>query len=282
MNRLDNKEDASSSGVSKKSLVHKRKFFVWFFIALIAILAVTFYEKSLKFPELVYSVYPVKATIYQASAPSRLTVLYDNQKIDRDVSAVKIGFWNRGSGTIRAADESKEVYIEVDTTHPIYDAKIVRVVGDSSALRLDVSNQKGGVIGLFWDSLKKDEGGVVQLIYGGGVKLDISVRGAIQGQNGIKRVEIKNPWPIGAKKTVRLNFNWESFLEIAMLLFIFLLFIGYCGYTMVQIIKIRDESDFKTVFIAEIITLLTFFSAIWLVVFLVAQSHSGLVTPLDF
>jgi len=171
----------------------------------------------------------------------------------------------------------------VDTSYPIYDAKIVRVVNDSSGLRLDLSSQKAGIIGLSWNTLKKGEGGVVQLIYGGNARLIPSITGAINGQGDIKMVETKNPWPLGgAKITAHTKLNWEAFLEIAMLLFIFFLFIGYCGYTMIQIIKIRHESDFQTVFIVEVITLLIFFASVWLVVYLVTQSHSSQAIPLDF
>jgi len=282
MNSLDKTSAPQTTG---KSLTLKRQV-AWAILPLILILAVALYEKWGKPSELVYSVSPSKTAIYKNGEPSRVTILIDSQKVAGDVSSLKIGFWNRGRKPIRASDIRAAIEIKADPAHPIYSAKIVRVTDDTSGMKLDLTGQSAGTVGLTWNVLGKGEGGVVQLIYGGSSDLSPSIQGAIAGQKSIKNMDLKSLWPISTTSvtpaTATSGMSADSYVEIVLLLFVFLLFAVYFIYALVRLVKIRHEPEFDIVVTVEIVTLLLFLASIWLVVYFVVQSHMVPGTAVDF
>ena len=190
----------------------------WLITALSVVLAVYFYQQTQVFPELSYLVSPSRTTVFKKGETSRVTILIDSQKVQNDVSSMKVGIWNRGNKPIKMEDVLKRVTIKIDTNHPIYDAKIVKQVRDVSNMRLDLTSQKLGLIGLSWDILEKDDGGVVQIVYGGNDDFNPDLEGIIIGQPKINKFEIKmKPQP---SQNEQMRFTFANILGALFMIFV--------------------------------------------------------------
>jgi hypothetical protein len=77
--------------------------------------------------------------------------------------AVQVAVWNQGRETIRKSDVLRPLVIKTDT--PILEVVVRKearpgIVG----LKLDESESEKGRLGVSWDILEENDGGVIQLI----------------------------------------------------------------------------------------------------------------------
>ena len=118
------------------------------------ILAVYFYSISIESKELTYYVHPVKSSIVSAKNIRDLDVLYKGQSLARDITVVKIAFWNAGNSPIRANDILVPLQIEISDSK-ILEATVSSKNRDILDIILDSSEFIDGKVSIKWNVLEK-------------------------------------------------------------------------------------------------------------------------------
>ena len=161
------------------------------------ILAVYFYGKSTTTKDLTYYVHPARTAVVQAGQASSLKVTVGEESIQTDVSAALVAFWNAGDEPIRKEDVLSPMEIKTDGAAPILEARLRKTSRDIVGLSLDESQLSKGVLRLNWDIMEEGDGAVVQLIYAGDTRNEITARATLIGQKEISHVQypgsIKSP-----------------------------------------------------------------------------------------
>jgi hypothetical protein len=135
-------------------------------------------------PQLTYAVQPVNTAVVHAGESSKLTVSYEGKPITGDVSSAQVAFWNAGNLTIHGALKPLRIYTEPQT--PILEARIRNPGRDVTGLRLDSSEQDKGVVIVRWDLLEHNDGGIVQIVFAGGVDTNVVASAVVEGQASIR------------------------------------------------------------------------------------------------
>ena len=146
------------------------------------ILAVYFFTERVPRRELVCFVHPVKSIVVTAGQASRLSVTMDGNEIATDLTAAQIAVWNRGEQSIKLDNVLQPLVIHTEGGEPIVEARIRKSSRDVVKLGLDRSRLQEGELGVTWNILEKNDGGVVQITYGGGPDVAIKADGVIEGQ----------------------------------------------------------------------------------------------------
>ncbi|MGA3211615.1 MAG: hypothetical protein ABSD20_09925 [Terriglobales bacterium] len=210
-------DDAGPSGDQRTGFVDyfaSRPVFVWLGLvgalaSIVALpLAVYLYEQSIRSRELVYSVNPVRTVVVQAGEMSRLHVLFsDETQSDfcksgselsvKNVTAAQIAIWNEGKESIRPGNLLEPIVIHTTPPVPILEATIRKQSRDVIHLLLDQSRSREGILGVSWNIVEQDDGGVIQLVIAGNEGTLITVSGVVEGQREIHRYQysgkIKSP-----------------------------------------------------------------------------------------
>ena len=156
-------------------------------------LAVYFFLLGNRMRELTYYVHPVKAVVVKTGEASRLAVMYDGKEIKTDVVAVQVALWNQGRETIRKSHVLRPLVI--NTVAPILEAVVRKetrqgIVG----IKLDESEGGSGRLGVSWDILETDDGGVIQLILAGKTDTKVTAAAVIEGQKEIRGQLFAEPY----------------------------------------------------------------------------------------
>lgn len=167
------------------------------------LLGIYFYFSSKEERELVYFINPVRTEIVKKGDFSRLNIYYDSLKIHTDVTAIQIAFWNEGDLPIKKENILKN--IEINIPAEFLEVTVRKVSRDVTHFALDANNFNTKKIGLIWDILEEDDGGVIQIIYAGKSDLDISITGVIEGQKVINEYEYS-----GEIKSASEQFNMKN------------------------------------------------------------------------
>lgn len=150
------------------------------------ILTVSFYFGTRKTRELTYYLHPARTAIVKTGQISALKILYRNQEIKTDVTAVQIAIWNRGKEAIKAEHVLTPIEIATKPGVPILETRILRASREHvSRFTVDVSRQSEGIVPVSWRILELDDGAVVQLTYAGSADTEIVITGVIEGQRKI-------------------------------------------------------------------------------------------------
>jgi hypothetical protein len=161
------------------------------------LLAVYFYDASIRYPELVYYVSPARAVVVKQGTASRLAVSFDGRPIAQDATAVQLAIWNRGKEPIRHAAVLQPLVIRTDGKTPILEATIRRKSRDVVQLEVNQSRMASGELELSWNVLEGGDGGALQIVYAGGPDVRVHCTGVFEGQPAIRELRysraIKSP-----------------------------------------------------------------------------------------
>jgi hypothetical protein len=175
-------------------------------------LAIYLYRRGNKRRGLAYKVHPVRTQIVKAGTASRLSVVHDDREIKTDITAVHLAIWNEGRESIRQGDMLRPLIIQTEDHVAILEASIRMATRDVIGLRLDESACMLGQLGVSWDILENDDGGIVQIIYAGSPELQITMYGIPEGQRqGIMSINRIIPPVPGLEKAIYA----VLFLELA-------------------------------------------------------------------
>ena len=163
--------------------------YVFLALAIIAVvslvLTVYFWIDSKASRELTYFVNPARAVVVQSGKSTDLSISYQNQPIQGDITAAQIAIWNAGKLSIKSADVLKPTVIYTEGGEQILEATIRNPGRDVSQISLDRTKLKEGMVTLNWNILEKNDGAVIQIIYAGNPTSKIVADGIIEGQNHI-------------------------------------------------------------------------------------------------
>jgi hypothetical protein len=132
------------------------------------LLAIYFYIQGKKSRRLTCKINPVRTQIVRAGVASRLSVVHDGREIKSDITAVHIAIWNQGREPIRQSDMLRPLIIQTVDHAPILEPSILMVTHNVVGLRLDESKCAMGQLGVSWDILEKDDGGIGPADFPGG------------------------------------------------------------------------------------------------------------------
>jgi hypothetical protein len=149
------------------------------------VLAVYFYHESAKHRELTYLVHPAKAIIVKAGQLTRLSVSIDGRQLSTDVTAAQIAFWNAGKEPIRSDHVLREFTISTQPSVPIIDATVRKSSREVCHIKLDTSREQAGELRISWNILEHNDGGIVQVVFGGDVTTKLLGSVVIEGQPSI-------------------------------------------------------------------------------------------------
>jgi hypothetical protein len=156
------------------------------------ILAIFFYEASIREPNLTYYISPTRAAFVQKKNLNNFSVTYQGLAITGDLSSAEIQIWNDGKAAIHKADILKPITLKTPNGEPFYTEYFTNndVVGFEL---LNSSNMQSGVLTMDWKILQHNDGVKLQVIYGGSVDLPLTLNGVIEGQQqGITHYQSKN------------------------------------------------------------------------------------------
>ena len=153
------------------------------------ILAIYFYSETKTKRELKYYCHPVKATVVKAGQTSALEIIWKNEKIDSDVTAVQVAIWNNGKESIKRDDILKTITLYTEPKTPIIDAVVRKRTREVIDLSIDRSSFKEGFIPINWHILEHNDGGIIQVIFAGSPDVEILAKGIIEGQKSIKQIK---------------------------------------------------------------------------------------------
>jgi hypothetical protein len=149
-------------------------------------LAVFFYFAQQQGRDLAVLVHPVRVPVVKSGQASQLSVKFDGSDITTDVTAAQVALWNRGRLPIR----SENVLRPVRLTTPgctILEATLRKQNRDVVGMGLDTSALAEGIVGISWNILEENDGGVIQIIYAGNGSVPIVLQGIIEGQRDLSR-----------------------------------------------------------------------------------------------
>jgi len=210
-------------------------------------LAFYFFIQSEKYPQLKYSVNPVKAIVVKSYQASKLNVYYNNNNITTDITAVQIAIWNNGKQPIRKENLLTPIILTTENNSPILEAtvrKYSREVIDFS-IKQDSTNFSKIIVD--WKIMEYNDWVIIQLIYAGDPNLDIILTGVIEGQSNIEKYKYSGDIKSAQDQiTERQRGNIiVSYIFISLGLF-FLLPLIYLSYRKKKQNKIEKElEEFK-------------------------------------
>jgi len=150
----------------------------------------SFYLAKEKRANLCYYVAPVRTSIVNSGQVSDLKVSMGNRQITNDLTSVIIAVWNSGRLPIRHDDILEPIVITSKTGVPIYKATLS--VNRAHTEMIALPPTRNNVYTLDWRILEHNDGGLVQIIYGGGQNVDFTASGTIVGQGSITHITKPN------------------------------------------------------------------------------------------
>lgn len=121
---------------------------------------------------------------------SRITVRFDGKELASDVTAAQVAFWNAGRRAIRGDAILKPLVIRTANKRRILEANLRKVSRDVVRFDLDRSRLAFGEVGMRWNILEHNDGGVLQLIFEGDEKVAINAEAVLEGQPEIVRLAL--------------------------------------------------------------------------------------------
>lgn len=127
-------------------------------------LSIYFYYAAKEYPQLTYYTHPVKATVVRAGEASRLSAIFDNKRVETDITAAQVAIWNQGRRPIRREHMLRPLVIFTENHTPILEATIRKTSRDVAGIALNQDELNKGRVTVHWDILEQNDGGIIQLI----------------------------------------------------------------------------------------------------------------------
>lgn len=158
-------------------------------------LAIFLYFSGARSRELKFYVNPATTTIVKSGQSSDIHVLFKNEPVSTDVTALQVAIWNAGKEPIHAENVLDPIALK--TSAPILEARIRHISRQTTHFAIDTAQQSQGLLGLSWKILENDDGAVVQLIIAGNAS-PVTVSGTIEGQRQIGAMKSRREMYISA------------------------------------------------------------------------------------
>ena len=140
-------------------------------------------------PELTFSINPAKLEVVSARQTSNLSISFDGEAVEGDITTTQVAVWNHGTAPIRRSDVLRPIVIYTDPKTTILEASIRKSSRDVIGFSLSVEEIQLGRIPVSWEVLEQGDGGLIEIIYAGSPEIDFKAEGAIIGQKEIIRFQ---------------------------------------------------------------------------------------------
>jgi len=140
-----------------------------------------------------YFIHPGRTKIIDLTGPTHpnLQILYRGNLVsERNVTALRLYFWNDGQIPIKRTDILDTLRIEMQEPAEILEARILK--HSRSVIKFRTGSIQGkykNILPLSFDILEQGDGAALQIIYSGDPNANISIEGAIVGATNIKLLE---------------------------------------------------------------------------------------------
>jgi uncharacterized membrane protein YesL len=158
-------------------------------------LAFYFYYESKEYPELTFTVHPIKAVLLHKGETSKLSATFEGKPLEGDVTTAQVAIWNNGKKAIKSENilnNQKSIQIQTENNVSILEAKIRKVSRQETQCSINSEQMSKGMIFVSWFILEKNDGCIIQLIYEGNSNVKINAEGAIEGQSNLINVQSNN------------------------------------------------------------------------------------------
>ena len=180
------------SGIAQKpttngllaSLNHPLLNFLWGLVGLIGVVfgVYTYYIQK---PNLTCYISPNRVPVVRKYNINNLAVSVSGQPITNDLYLATIQFWNEGETPITKEDILKAFTIHTQNNEQIYQVNH-SVTRDVVGLTLNGANKlSDSSFGFDWKILEKDDGILLQVLYGGDANMPLTIDGTIKQQKHI-------------------------------------------------------------------------------------------------
>ncbi len=177
------------------------------------ILAIYFGTASNIKVDLHYYEYPEKTIVFNSDEASDLDIFFNNSKVEKDITAGLISFWNEGKLAAENTSILSPFQIYTEPSVPIISANLRSITRKETLISIDTTRLPEGIIPLSWRILEKGDGCQLQIVYFGNTKVKIKIRGIIKGQKLVTDSSIRG-------KHTSNSFIWISIAFPLMFLFI--------------------------------------------------------------
>lgn len=161
----------------------------WLATVLSLILTIYFYREGKDVRNLTYYVHPIKTVLVRAGQASRLTTDFDGKRVQGDITAAQVAFWNQGNLPIKTENILKPIILYTDNKAPILEATVRKRSRDVTGISLGAESLQQGRLAVSWNILEGNDGGVIQLIYAGGPETNLLMDGVVEGQRQIAHLQ---------------------------------------------------------------------------------------------
>ena len=149
------------------------------------IVAIYFGLDSIKKPSLTY--YITSRTPIVQHQNKRITVLFDNTPINKDLSSAEIQIWNQGRLPLYRKDFREPLTIKTANGERIYQYNFAT---NGIGIGFEWLNQKNwapGELQMDWEVMEQSDGVNIQIIHEGGTDVPLTINGLFVGQHGVKQ-----------------------------------------------------------------------------------------------
>lgn len=158
------------------------------FITIISLLlSVLFFIASIKKPFLVAKLHSEKTLIFSPyDDTSKMEVLFDGKKLNKEIVATNIEVWNAGRSYIKKTDILRDIKIRAHAE----EVRIleIRKIAESRAeidFTIYQENIENKVIGLDWSILEEGDGALLQVVHTNVDDINFTIEGSLVGQKDV-------------------------------------------------------------------------------------------------
>ena len=174
---------------------------IWTLTILITILITIYFLPDEKKRDLTHTIRE-RIKIFKPNQFSSLKLYYDSILIKSDLTYLNMLIWNNGDLTIDSQDVYSPLTIQTVDRSKIFEAKIIDKSRDVINVHIDTSLISIGKIRLYWKTLEKNDGCIIQILYEGDEKKQFVVNAEIREQRQVNEIDsVAIPWGLNNQIT---------------------------------------------------------------------------------
>lgn len=189
-----------------------------YFIGVVGIiLSIYFYFNSVRQRIPIFKDDPARIRILYSNNISKSTIKVfkaNGQEVKKDLSIIKIYFWNNGKESIKPENILSPIIIsKLDSSTNILEARLTKISRPITGLRINYIDSLRNEVIINFKILEKGDGGMLQLMYEGDVLSKFIIKGTVEGFGDLSFSE-KKINPSGSKTLQVVGSSFFSIIII--------------------------------------------------------------------
>jgi hypothetical protein len=148
-------------------------------------LSAYFYQAAQIKPLLTFSVHPLMTELQRPDYDKDLGFIYKGTPVaSQSITAVQVSIWNAGTRSIRDGDVLDPIRLVLPDSAAILSARVKKSTRPICRFEIldNPEDYKMGKCHFKWRILEPGDGAVLQIIYAGNARHDLTLEGAVEGQ----------------------------------------------------------------------------------------------------